>query len=328
MTGQPTVRVRADLGEPVNAAAADGVHPMPGDFADYLEAKYALDERSLNADVRRACLERIAARPLLRWLDAGTGTGAMVRRLVKDVRGSAVITALDRDAALLDRASSTLAAGFEHDGYRTLRHSGGIEAYAPERRIFIDFACCDLLDSGPRTAGRFDLVTAHALMDVVPLESTLARVSSWLGSGGLLYATLTYDGATTLLPLHGDEAFESELLAEYDASMERRRVAREATGGACAGRRLHASLGDAGFDVIACGSSDWSITPFGGRYRDRDADVLRTLLACIHDEGARAPNIDPASLAEWYATRRAAIDTAELAIIVHQLDMLAMRREA
>ena len=54
------------------------------DFADYLEAKIALDERSLNPDVRRACITRLRTRqPVLRWLDAGTGTGAMVRRLLR-----------------------------------------------------------------------------------------------------------------------------------------------------------------------------------------------------------------------------------------------------
>ena len=77
---------------------------------------------------------------------------------------------------------------------------------------------------------------------------------------------------------------------------------------------------------LAYGSSDWDITPREGRYRDRDADVLRTLLAWIHDEGAQQPAIEPAGLAHWYAERRARIESSELGMIVHQLDVVATRR--
>lgn len=301
---------------------------MPIDFADYLEAKFALDERSLNPHVRQACIEHIgASQPLLRWLDVGTGTGAMVRRLYRDIPCPLSITALDQDSGLLDVASAKLKAELERDGYRILTSRRGIEVDTSARRIAIDTACCNLLDFEPRTAGRFDLITTHALMDVVPLEATLSRFAGWLAPGGLLYATLTYDGETTLYPLYGDQSFEAALLAAYDASMERRRVQGESTGGAHAGRRLHAALSRMGFDVIAYGSSDWDITPLANRYRDRDADVLRALLAFIRDEGERAPAIDPASLAHWYAERSAAIDTAVLGIIVHQIDLLAARRE-
>jgi SAM-dependent methyltransferase len=315
--------------EGVNAGGRGMAEPMPFDFADYLEAKFALDERSLNPQVRQACLERIRhLRPLVRWLDVGTGTGAMVRRLYKEIAGSLSITALDRDAGLLDAARATLGIELERDGYRTLTSRRGIDAHTPEHRISIDTACCNLLDFEPRTAGHFDLITAHALMDVVPLEATLSRFAAWLAPGGLVYATLTYDGETTLYPVYDDQNFEGALLAAYDASMERRRVRGESTGGTHAGRRLHEALSRMGFDVIACGSSDWDITPVGGRYRDRDGDVLRVLLAFIRDEGERAAAIDPASLARWYVERSAAIDRAELGIIVHQLDMLAARRGA
>jgi trans-aconitate methyltransferase len=313
----------------VNAEHTGATDAPPLGFAEYLEAKFALDERSLNPHVRQACIERIgSSRPVLRWLDVGTGTGAMVQRLHKNIPGSLSITALDRNAALLEVASAKLKADLERDADRMLTTRRGIEAHMAARRVFIDFACCDLLDFEPRTAGRFDLITAHALMDVVPLEATLSRFSAWLSPGGFLYATLTYDGATTLFPLYEDRPFEATLLAAYDDSMERRRVQGEATGGAHAGRRLHTLVSRMGFDVIAYGSSDWNITPFGRRYRDRDGDVLRALVSCIRDEGERAPAIDASRLARWHAERSAAIDRADLGIIVHQLDMLAARHEA
>jgi SAM-dependent methyltransferase len=303
--------------------------PSSTAFADYLEAKFALDSRSLNADVRQACIERIASRRAhLRWLDVGTGTGAMVRRLVKNgLRASLSVTALDADAGLLDIASSKLVTDLEDGGYNTRLHGVGIEAAKADQRIVVHLPCCSVFDYQPGSPAAFDLITAHSLMDVLPLEPALARFSAWLAPGGMFYATLNYDGDTGLFPVHDDEAFECLLLAEYNASMERRRVQAEATGGAHAGRRLLTALSRMGLDLIAYGSSDWNVTPFEGRYRDRDADVLRALLAFIRDEAEHAAAIDRPGLAHWYAERRAAMARAQLGVIVHHIDILATRRE-
>jgi SAM-dependent methyltransferase len=296
-------------------------------FADYLEAKFALDERSLNPDVRQACVDRIGSeRRVLRWLDVGTGAGAMVHRLIAGgLQPALAVTALDRDAELLGAASVAINAQLETQGYGTLVHSAGIDAQRSGQSISIGFQCQSLFDFEPVKPACYDLITAHAFMDMVPMAAALSRFSRWLAPDGVFYATLNYDGDTAIFPVYREEGFETALLAEYDASMERRRVLGEATGGAHSGRRLHALLSEMGFDVAAYGSSDWDITPRNGRYRDRDADVLRTLLAWIHDEGAQQPAIEPAALAHWYAERRARIERSELGMIVHQLDVVATR---
>ncbi|MGZ8198132.1 MAG: hypothetical protein ACXWVP_07235 [Burkholderiales bacterium] len=117
------------------------------------------------------------------------------------------------------------------------------------------------------------------------------------------------------------------LLAEYDASMERRRVHGESTGGARSGRRLHTLLSEAGYDVIAYGSSDWNITPRERRYRDRDAVVLRALLSFMRAESERRSGIDRETLVRWHGERSAQLESGELGMIVHQLDILATRRQ-
>src|SRR5690606_31855445 len=83
---------------------------MEIDFAEYLAAKFGLDERSLNPDVRRVCFERLRGAKALRCLDVGTGTGAMVRRLAESEAGASLfVTALDRDPELIRIASNDLA---------------------------------------------------------------------------------------------------------------------------------------------------------------------------------------------------------------------------
>jgi hypothetical protein len=101
----------------------------------------------------------------------------------------------------------------------------------------------------------------------------------------------------------------------------------EPTGGARSGRRLYSLLAETGFDVAAYGSSDWNITPREGRYRDRDADVLRALLFMIRGESERQPGIDRDRLARWYAERSAQLESGALGMIVHQLDIVATRRQ-
>jgi SAM-dependent methyltransferase len=309
----------------LNASASD--IRCADSFADYLEAKLALDDRSLNTDVRQTALERLTpASAVLRWVDVGTGTGSMIRRLLNaDLHRAVEITALDRDGTLLEIASSKIFEELVRLKYEVQRRRDFIEARKADRKIRVDFRCCRLLDFEPGTAC-YDLVTAHAFMDIVPIGPAVSHFASWLAAGGVFYATLNYDGDTALLPLYGDSAFEDAALTGYDASMEKRRVDARATGGARSGRRLHNALREGDFDVLAYGSSDWDITPRAGIYRDRDADVLHALLATIRTESERNPTIDSEKLARWYASRSAQIETGELGMIVHQLDVAAIRR--
>jgi hypothetical protein len=138
-----------------------------------------------------------------------------------------------------------------------------------------------------------------------------------------LYAAINYDGATELAPPYHDAAFESELAACYDASMEARTRNGASTGGARCGERLQALLPRYGFEIVCAGRSDWHIRPSGGRYPDRDESCLVVLVEFIAKEAMAAGRFDAQAVARWREDRLRRIEARELAMRVRNRDVLA-----
>lgn len=289
-------------------------------FAEFLTAKFALDERSLNPAVHAALLNCLRAMPELDCLDVGAGTGATVARMLRwRPSGSWRLTALDRDPGLIELACETAREVLAASGHEPMKALAAVRSR--DSRIGIRFAACDL--SSYRPESRYDLVTAHAFLDLVPLAPALAAFGRWLRPGGLLYATINCDGAPELAPAYRVQGFESALLACYAASMEARRVDGIATGGAHCGRRLAALLPEHGFCLVSAGRSDWRIGPAGEGYRDSDAACLETLLDLIWKEGRTSGQFEAMALERWRADRRRMLHACELEMHVPNSDVLA-----
>jgi hypothetical protein len=216
------------------------------------------------------------------------------------------LTALDRDPGLLDIARQ------EAEGW--LRTQG-------EQPAAIRFAADEVKDHRPDRL--YNVITAHAFLDLAPLPQALQRFAAWLQPGGYLYASLNYDGYTALAPVFEDAAFEARLLGHYNHTMEQRRVDGLATGGAYCGRRLHGLLPEYGFDILVHGSSDWNITPVLGEYRDGDSVCLKALLEMIHGEGQRSGLFSQELLDRWHADRLCLLQQRRLELTIRQLDLLA-----
>lgn len=322
-------------------AAAEGPAAAEGlaAFRRYLEAKFELDSASLNPNVAALFRERLCAQASPRLLDIGTGTGAMLRRLLElPLRGETVLVGLDRDAGSLEAARREVARALRAAGWvlygEASRARSTITARRGGRRLRVELARGDILGPElpePVAAGGFCAVTAHAVLDLLPVAPALARLRSLLSPGGLLYATLNYDGVTTLLPPEAPGGFEQRLLAEYDRSMERRRApgpgsrALLPTGGAHSGRRLYAAAAGGGFQVLGVGASDWCLFPHGGRYSPAERLFLRTMLGFIAAEGARRPRLPADELRRWLTRRLAQTRAGTLGLVVHQLDLLLQR---
>jgi SAM-dependent methyltransferase len=293
-------------------------------ISEYLEAKFALDERSLNREVRAAFLDALRGLPQIECLDVGAGTGATFRRLLQSGLTTPLsLTALDRDRGLLDIARQDAEGWLRALGLEPRVEDGAIQTRG-ERLAAMRFAAGDLKDHRPDRL--YNVITAHAFLDLSPLPQALRQFAAWLEPGGYLYASINYDGDTALAPSYQVATFDATILRHYNDSMELRRVDGQATGGAYCGRRLQALLPDHAFDIVACGSSDWNISPFEGEYRNSDAICLKALLDFIGCEGQRSKLLEADQLDRWRDDRLRSLQQCRLGMRISHLDLLARYR--
>ena len=187
-------------------------------FSDYLDAKFPLDERSLNPDVRAVFQAALCSRVSAQLLDLGCGLGASLRRLLAaGLLGNLDITAVDQDAGLLAKARARAEHELGMAEFEVDPASEPLSAQRNRQTLTLALAEADVMTFAPDAPGTYDAVIAHALMDLLPAPQMAARIHDWLGPAGLFYASLNYDGGTTLFPLFPDAAFEAGLLAQKPA---------------------------------------------------------------------------------------------------------------
>ena len=297
-------------------------------FTKYLEAKFGIDSHSINVRVREALQRRVEDRELLEVLDVGCGTGASLRRLAEITTGVVDYTGLD--SAANNRTSANEATKFWAigEGYELAPRHDETVASREDRSLTYRFATGDLFDPPESiVGGSFDLVTAHALLDVLPLSAAVVALRSRLSPGGLLYSAINYDGRTTLVPsLHTKEMneFEELLLQTYDRSMDQRVVNGLKVGGSRTGTRLFDVLKSNGFSIAAFGASDWSICPVEGAYQSGERLCIESIIRMIGAEGERHSVTAVPALANWFAERIGHLSSGTLGLIVHQTDILGV----
>jgi SAM-dependent methyltransferase len=303
-------------------------NPSTSGYIRYLAAKQRLDDRSLNRQVWDCLVRAVRGRPAatpLRVLEVGCGIGTMVERLL--------------DWGLLVRAHYTgidVEAEFIREARRRLRHyaeakraGGGLEeggamiwtSSGQDVRVFLRVA--DLADFLDREQGRpaFDLLVAHAFLDLVDLPATLPRLLSLLPPGGLFYFTLNFDGATIFEPPI-DPDLDRRIIARYHETMDTRRVRGRPAGSSVTGRRLLRHLKEGGATVAAAGSSDWLVFPGPAGYPGDEAYFLHFIIDTIGQALLGHPEPDPERFRAWIARRHAQIEAAELVYIAHQVDVM------
>lgn len=282
------------------------------EFPHYLAAKRTVDDRALNRNVWAALAGALdgyrgaAAQPLA-VLEVACGTGTMVERTLEwglfDGCHELHYTAIDSLPANIAVARERL------------------QALPPWFNLHVEAA--DVFDFCNRAdeQARYDLVVAHAFLDLLDIPSALPQLRRLLRPGGIFYFTINFDGATILEPTI-DSALDASIEAAYHRTMDERITEGHPSGDSRTGRHLFHNLAQAGFHVLAAGSSDWVVFPVNGRYPADEAFFLHFIVHTMHGALHNDPAVAGEDFERWIAARHSQIEGGELIYIAHQIDFM------
>jgi SAM-dependent methyltransferase len=319
--------------------------PVAAGYSRYLAAKKTLDDRSLNRQVWehlvQAARERAGAAPL-RVLEVGCGIGTMLERLIDwGLLTRADYTGIDVNAELIPEAERRFCSSAQGKNAQMEpppphplpqgegEPKGPVQCGAPlvlrtgDLDVQVSFAVADLFDILDAGQGKstWDLLVAHAFLDLIDLDAALARLLALLAPGGLFYFTLNFDGATIFEPAI-DPDLDRRIETLYHQTMDARRYRGRPAGSSITGRRLLSRLREAGARLLAAGSSDWVVFPGPGGYPGKEAYFLHYIIDTIGEALSGHPQLDRDRFEAWLFQRHRQIDAGELIYIAHQLDVL------
>lgn len=267
--------------------------------ASWLALREPMDHRSRPGSLLAPLGEAWAAGGWSRVADLGSGTGSNLRYLAPRLPGSQRWTLVDHDAALLAEAEHRAP---DHPGAPGTGRAGEV---AVETRVG------DLAEAGLEAARGAHLVTASALLDLVP-EAWLRRLVDACrsaGAGALL--ALSYDGTVTWSgPPHPDDEVVRDAVNRHQRTdkglgpalgPEAAPVAREL-------------FRDAGFRTIL-EPSPWVVT-------SDDGALAEALIRGWRDAAIELHPGETERLQAWARQRRASLASATLT--VGHLDLLAL----
>ena len=176
-------------------------------FARYLAAKKSVDDRALNQHVWQTLKREMPTgtpEEPVRVLEIGAGIGAMFERALDwGLLTHACYTALDRQVDNITWARRRLDQWGQENGYQVkITPDGDLVFHQPGRRVCLHLIAIDLFDFIAQQKGhsKWDLIIAHAFLDLVDIPTTLPQLFSLSKPHGLYYFTINFDGATLLEP--------------------------------------------------------------------------------------------------------------------------------
>jgi hypothetical protein len=251
-------------------------------------------------------------------------------------------TALDAQTENIQHARKRLATwGLDH-GFTVAARPDGLKFSREGQEIDLELIAGNVFDFIQQGAGRqaWDLLVAHAFLDLLDLPEALPLFFRLLRPRGLFYFTINFDGLTALEP-QIDPVYDELILALYHHSMDERLVDGKPSGDSRTGRHLFAQLRSAGAQIRAAGSSDWVVFANPGEnttgspieypagylagYLGDEAYFLHFIIHTIHLALVNHPELDMARFQAWVAERHAQVDRGELVNIAHQLDILGQK---
>lgn len=272
------------------------------DFPRYLAAKKTVDDRALNAHVWQALRQNLPPQPGI--LEVGAGIGTMIERIIEQqFISSANYTAIDSQPENIATAQQRL-------------------VQLPQS-IELSLEAVDLFDFIKRERGKaqWDVLIAHAFLDLMNIPATLPQLFSLLKPQGLFYFSINFDGVTTLEPVI-DPALDAQIEQLYHQTMDERMTDGERSGDSRSGRHLFGYLRQAGATILAAGGSDWVVFARENGYPADERYFLQFIVETIRRALWDHPALDQSQFAEWIKLRQAQIEAGTLVYIAHQLDFL------
>jgi len=297
-------------------------------FIRYLAAKKGVDDRALNRHVLQSletALERSGRGLPLDILEVGAGTGTMLERLAGwGILKNARYEAIDLSPDNIGEAVRLVPIWARDHGFKSVEDPAS--AFCLERgegRISVRFEAIDLYPFMERERDRrnWDLLIAHAFLDLVDASRILPGLISLTRPGGLLSLTMNFDGLTILEP-PVDSAFDRDILALYHQSMDSRVIEGQPSGDSRTGRHLLTRLREQGVEILAAGSSDWVVFPGRDGYPRDEAYFLHYIINLIDTSLKGHPCLDSDRFSRWIGIRHSQIERGELVLIAHQIDLL------
>jgi SAM-dependent methyltransferase len=289
---------------------------MTWDYARYLAAKTAVDDRALNRQVL-AELCRLMPAGAPRVLEVGAGLGTMVARLMDwGAISAGEYILLDADRQLLDRSRRWLCDWAAARGLRSDLLPDGLQLGDLRVRLLHAELGGYLEDAHAAPA---DVLIANAVLDLVDVPAVLPGLLRLLAPGGVYWFTINYDGESIFAPGH---PHDDQIMQAYHRDMDERVRYGRPAGESRTGRHLFHNLRAAAAPALAVGSSDWVVSAGpDGNYPGEEAYFLRSILGTIQNAlRNRLDWVEPAHLTDWLGVRRRQLATGELVYIAHQLD--------
>lgn len=289
----------------------------------YLAAKKSIDDCALNhyvLETLRQVLPQSTDNEPVKILELGAGIGTMLERLVDRgiLTGTLDYLATDMDLSQLMAARTYLSQWAEKHGHSWswAGYDGRLSTARADISLTLEHARAEELAEKSESLALFDLIIAHAVLDLVDLPTVLPPLLSRLTKSGLAYFTCNFDGETVFLP---ECAGEEDIIRRYHGSMEAR-----LTGASHTGRRLLTLLQQPGLKILAAGSSDWVIHPRGNKYSQDETFFLHAIIETVEKELARKdrPLADLANLTNWARLRHQQVEHGQLSFLARHLDLL------
>jgi len=291
------------------------------DYTDYLISKSAVDDSALHSGVYQCIQSELipgnAERPV-RILEAGAGVGTTVTRFLDwELFETAEYTAVDTDDNSLRTAERYLESYCENHGYRWEKHSSDICSITGENRsVSLELLQTDIREYPGTSTGEYDLVVAHAFLDIFPITEIVSLLLSAVRPGGHYYFTLNYNGVTKFYP-EIDPALDRKIEHAYNDAMDRK----DNRSGSRCGDELLDYLSETETVILESGDSNWEISPGNNGYSGDEKYFLMCILSTLEEALKNTGEIDSEQLAAWLQSRKAQLNTGELRFFAHHIDV-------